>query len=154
MRYIDLTMRPNAAMAERQRWLVVAGVAAMMLVGAVRFVLIGAWPVAIFGVLDVALLVWALRASARSAGVSEEVRLDSRWLTVRHVAVDGPAREWRLEPWLARIERAQISSREEAIYLTSRDCRVRIGAFLSAPEREEMRRAIDTGLWRFRSARG
>lgn len=152
MTYIDLTMRPNAAMAARQSWLVVAGVAAIMLLGAVRFVLLGAWPVAVFGVLDAGLLAWALNASAQASREMEEVRLDSQWLTVQHIAANGPAREWRLEPGLARIERTHISSREEALYLTARDCRVRIGAFLSVDEREELRQTIDAGLWRFRSA--
>ncbi len=149
--YIDLTMRPNAAMAERQRWLVVAGVAAIMLLGAVRFVLLGAWPVAVFGVADVALLAWALHASAKAAQAREQVHLVGDALIWHAIGPGGVTRTERMEPGAARVELEALLPRGNRLFLAERGGRrVLVGAFLTAAEREEVRGVIEAGLMRWR----
>lgn len=150
MRYIDLTMRPNAAMAARQRWLAVAGLAAIMLIGAARFIVLGAWPVAVFGVLDVGLLAWALQASARAAGVFEELRLDGEALVWRAVGPGGAARTERLAAAATRVELEAVPPRGNRLYLAADGRRIAVGAFLSADERIAARGMIEAGLSRWR----
>ncbi len=152
--FIDLTMRPNAAMAERQRWLAVAGLAAIMLVGAVRFVLLGAWPVAVFGVADVALLGWALHASARAAGVLEEVRLVGDRLSWRAMVPGQAARTEWMEPLAARVELEAVAPRGNRLWLAERGRRVAVGVFLSADERAEVAAVLRGGLERWHRQRG
>ena len=151
--YIDLTMRPNAAMAERQRWLFIAGLAAIMGLGAVRFVLLGAWPVAFFGVLDVSALAWALHASAKASRAVEEVRLVGDALVWRSVGPGGGAREERMLPGVARVELETVQPRGNRLYLAERGRRVLVGAFLTPGEREEVAGVLRAGLerWRRRS---
>ena len=147
--YIDLTMRPNAAMAQQQRWLAVAGLAAIVLLGAVRFVVLGAWPVAVFGVADVALLAWALDASAKASRAREEVRLVGDAFEWRSFGPSGVARTERLEPGAARVE-VERGARETRLYLAERGRRIAVGTFLTAAEREEVRGVIEAGLARWR----
>ena len=152
--YIDLTMRPNAAMAERQRWLFVAGVAAIIGLGAIRFVALGAWPVAFFGVLDAGALAWALHASARASRAMEEVRLVGDALVWRSVGPGGDAREERMLPGVAHVELEAVHPRGNRLYLAERERRVLVGPFLTAGEREEVAGLLRVGLerWRQRAA--
>lgn len=149
--YIDLVLRPNAAMGQRQALQVLAGVGAMMVLATVRFIIVGAWPVLIFSAVDLGLLIWAFGASRRAARELEEVRLDAGGLTVRHVAANGSARVERLEPLAARVEWEQATP--PRLWLSERGRRVSVGAFLGARERDEVRRVLEDGLARFRGAR-
>lgn len=149
--YIDLVMRPNGAIGRKQAWQVVAGVAVMMALGAVRFVLIGAWPVLVFSAIDLVLLGWALDASRRAAREQEEVRLDGEGLTIRHVSAGGRVAIERLEPLAARVE--WEASRPPRLWLVARDRRVGVGGFLGAREKGEVRGVLEDGLARFRRGR-
>ncbi len=149
--YIDLVLRPNAAMGQRQAWQVVAGVAAMMALATVRFVIVGAWPVLVFSALDLGLLVWAFDASRRAGRELEEVRLDAGGLIVRRVAANGLARVEHLEPLAARVEWEHATP--PRLWLNERGRRVAVGGFLGAREREEVRHVLEEGLARFRGAR-
>ena len=150
MRYLDLVLTPNRALPERQLWWMVAGVAGVMALAALRFVAIGAWPVLPFMVLDVVLLAWALRQSLRASRAVEEVRLDDAGLTVRRVSPGGVARTVTLEPYWARVVVDPISARQNRLWLAARDRRVAIGTFLSAAERIELAPVIEQGLARWR----
>ena len=151
--FIDLTMRPNAAMEQRTRWRIVAGVAAAMLLGMVRFVMLGAWPVAAFGVIDVGLLAWALAASAKAARAVEALRLDGDALTFAATGADGVRRIARIEPARARVELEPLAPRGNRLFLADGGQRIAVGQFLTAAEREEVRAIIDAGLLRWRRAR-
>ena len=151
--FIDLTMRPNAAMDERTRWRIVAGVAAAMLLGMARFVMLGAWPVAAFGMIDVGLLAWALAASAKAARAVEALRLDGDALTFAATGADGVRRIARIEPARARVELEALAPRGNRLFLADGGQRIAVGQFLTAAEREEVRAIIDAGLLRWRRAR-
>lgn len=152
MTYFDLTMTPNPPMAAQTQWRMLAAVAAIMALAALRFVAVGAWLVLPFMALDVALLWWALRASTRAGRAVEAVRLDDMALTVRRVTSAGVERTLRLEPGTTRLEAAGEGARLQ-LWLTSPAARVRLGAFLPADERAAVRQAIEAGLWKWQRAR-
>jgi len=133
-------------------WLV-AAVAGIFLVGGIRFLLIGAWPVIPFLVADVAMLAWALRASDRAGAAYEILHLDDAALTVRQVSYRGTERRFRLEPMATRVQLERISDLENRLWLASRSARVAVGTFLSPVEREEIHAVIAAGLQRARGRR-
>ena len=151
MALIDLTLRPNRSLSRvHARWLV-AGVAGVFLVGAARFLALGAWPVLPFMAVDVGLLWWAFRASYRSGRAYETIVLDADDLTVRKVAADGRERRFRLEPFWARTRLERLPSGDNRLLLASRGVRVTLGQCLSPPEREGVHAVIADGLARWRA---
>ena len=118
---------------------------------AALFFILGAWPVCGFFGLDVVLLLTALALARREGRRYEVVRLDSSGLHVRRVDPDGRVRNWRLEPYWARVELDGTASGPGGIVLVSRDTRLVIGTFLTLPERHEFVQALGTALHRFRT---
>lgn len=150
MALVDLTLRPNRSLDRRHaRWLV-AAVAGVMLIGAVRFLILGAWPVLPFMAVDVALLWWAFRASYRSGRAYETVHLDADALTVRKFSERGRERRFRLEPFWARARLEELPSGDNRLWVASRDVRVSVGQCLSPPEREGVHAVIAEGLEKWR----
>jgi uncharacterized membrane protein len=134
----DLTLRPPPPLGAHSALVVLGATALVMLLGAIRFLALGAWPVLPFMVVDVAILVWAFRASARNAHAYERVRLDEQGLVVRKVAPNGRARTFRMEPRLTRVELESLSPPENRLWLVYRNSRLVIGRFLSPRERSEV----------------
>lgn len=148
--YFDLVLTPNRSLDRRHaRWLVL-GVGVAMLLTGVRMLLLGAWPVIPFLVIDVALLVWAFRASYRSGRGFEALRLDEDDLVVRRRSPDGRERRIRLEPSAAVARLEPLAMRQNRLWLTAPDQRVAVGRFLSPGEREAIYAVIADGLERFR----
>lgn len=149
----DLELRPNRPMEPRQMWLMLAGVAAVFLLMGLRFLFLGAWPILPFMALDLALLAWALRESKRSGRQSEHLRLDADGMELVRIPAHGAPRRTRIEPHRARVELEKLGDDENRLWLTARDARHPLGAFLSPPERAEIARVIEEGLARFRAGR-
>lgn len=148
--YFDLVLTPNRSLDRRHaRWLVLA-IGVFMLLTGVRMLLLGAWPVIPFLVIDVALVVWAFRASYRSGRGFESLRLDEDDLVVRRRSPDGRERSIRLEPSAAVARLEPLAMRQNRLWLTARDQRVAVGRFLSPGEREAIYEVIAEGLERFR----
>lgn len=152
----DLELRPNRSLPERHFWRMIAGVAVIFLAMGVRFLLLGAWPILPFMLVDLALLWWAMRASYRSGRASEHLRLDSDGLELVRVAAHGQVRRTRIEPHWARVELEELGADQNRLWLTapnpsgSTRARHAIGAFLSPGERAEIARVIEAGLATFR----
>ncbi|QMW24117.1 DUF2244 domain-containing protein [Sandaracinobacteroides saxicola] len=149
--YFDLELRPNRSMEPRLfRWTVL-GVGLLFALMALRFLVLGAWPVLPFLLADVALLAWAMRASYRSGRAVEYVRLSDERLTVRRVSAAGRERRVQLEPFWTRVELEVLDERQNRLWLRTRERRVSVGAFLSPPERVALADVIGEGLARFRA---
>lgn len=155
----DLELRPNRSLPERHFWRMIAGVAVIFLAMGVRFLLLGAWPILPFMLVDLALLWWAMRASYRSGRASEHLRLDCDGLELVRVAAHGQVRRTRIEPHWARVELEELGADQNRLWLTARSpsgsarARHAIGAFLSPGERAEIARVIEAGLATFRERR-
>jgi uncharacterized membrane protein len=113
----------------------------------IMFLLIGAWPVFGFLVLDVLLIYIAFRANFRAARAYEEVTVTASELTVRKVNQHGKVREWTLNPLWVRLDR--IVHNEfgiERLFLVSRGRRLSIAGFLSPDEKASFAQALSTAL--------
>lgn len=147
---LDLTLTPNRSLDPRHvRWLV-GGVGALFFLGGLRFLAIGAWPILPFMALDVWLLWWAFRTNNAAGRGHERVVLAGDELTVERVSAQGRARQFRLEPYFTRVEIEETPLGDAHLFLRARQMKLRVGAFLSAPERREVGAAIEAALARYR----
>ncbi len=150
---LDLTLTPNRSLdRDHARWLVI-GVGVIFLLGGLRFVALGAWPVLPFMAADVALLGWAFRASYASGRGHERVVLAGDALTLERVSARGEVRRFGFEPLWTRVQVEETALGDADVYLAARGRRVRVGRFLSAPERRAVGAAIADALDGYRSWR-
>lgn len=149
---LDLTLTPNRSLRRDQaRWLLVL-VGGFFLIGSIRFLILGLWPVIPFMVADVALLAWALRASYRSGGARERLVLaDDGQFTFTRISPWGEARVAELEPYFTRVQIEETPLGDAHLFLASQGRRLRVGQFLSPTERREVGALIREGLARWRN---
>jgi uncharacterized membrane protein len=149
---LDLTLTPNRSLRRDHARLLVLAVGGFFLIGAVRFLILGLWPVIPFLIADVALLAWALRSNYRSGGARERLVLADGALTLTRIDPWGTAVEEVLEPWFTRVELEETPLGDALLFLTAHGRRLRVGHFLSAPERREVGALIREALARYRNS--
>jgi uncharacterized membrane protein len=147
---LDQVLRPSPPLRPRVLAWILAAVAAVNLVFALSFVLRGAWPIAPFLGLDVALLAWAFRASTRAAKREERVTLTPSRLCVARSAPKTPAREWTFNPYWVRVEMDDPPEHGSQLALWSHGKFLAVGQFLAPDERARFAQRLKTAL---RSAR-
>ena len=128
------------------KWLIRAVIAANLLIGLPMY-LLGAWPVAGFAGIDVALLWWLFNRNYLDARRSETVRLTDRELVVERIAPDGEREEHRLDAYWLKVELG------ERLAVTSRGNRVVIGRFLAPDERRRVADDLKAALAALRAPR-
>jgi uncharacterized membrane protein len=113
----------------------------------IAFILLGAWPVAGFLGLDVALVYWAFRANFRAATAYEEVTVTASELRFRKVSHRGKIIEWSLNPLWVRLDR-EVDDEYGMLrlYVVSRGRRFPIAGFLPPIEKESFAKALGEAL--------
>jgi len=148
---LDLTLTPNRSFDRRHvRWLV-GGIGAIFFVGGLRFLALGAWPVLPFMAADLALLWWAFRANYAAARGHERVVLQGDALTLLRVSAQGIEKRFGFEPFWTRVQIEETPLGDANVWLAARGRRVRVGHFLSAPERREVGAAIASALHKYQT---
>lgn len=132
---LDQVLRPSPPLTPRVLLIILGIVAALNVAIAVYFFLRGAWPIAPFLGLDVALLGWAFRASTIAARREERVTLTPSRLRVARKPPKGPPREWSFNPYWVRVEMAEPHDHWSQLTLWSHGKFLRIGQFLAPDER-------------------
>ncbi|MCU0892483.1 MAG: DUF2244 domain-containing protein [Sandarakinorhabdus sp.] len=148
---LDLTLTPNRSLSRDHARLLVLVVGGLFLLGSIRFLVLGLWPVIPFMVADVALLGWALRSNYRSGGGHERLVLAGDALTLTRVSPWGEAQVEQLEPWYTRVMIEETPLGDARLFLAARGQRLQVGSFLSAPERREVGAVIREALARYRN---
>jgi uncharacterized membrane protein len=138
---------PHRSLNRRGMLLVLAcfGLASCLL--GFPFLLMGAWPVAGFLGLDVALLWLAFHANFRAARAYEDVTLTPVELLIAKVSARGARAEWRFNPvWvrLERIEHEEYGIRK--LSLASRGKRLEIASFLGPGAKADFARDFSKAL--------
>jgi uncharacterized membrane protein len=148
---LDQVLRPSPPLSPRVLLIILAIVALINIVFAGTFVLRGAWPIAPFLGLDVALLAWASRASTRAAKREEHVVLTPARLSVERRFPKTPRREWLFNPYWVRVEMDEPHEHWSQLTLWSHGKFLRIGQFLAQDERARFAQRLKAAL---RDARG
>ncbi len=149
---LDEVLRPSPPLKPKTLLAILAAVAAINIAFALSFILHGAWPIAPFLGLDVALLGWAFRASTRAARRAERVTLTPARLTVARIPPKGPAREWAFNPYWVRVEMDDPPEHASQLTLWSHGKFLRIGQFLAPEERARFAGTLKSALRRARLA--
>lgn len=150
--YLDLRLYPNRSLTRRQLYFLLGLVTVLCALGALRFWLLGAWPIAAFLLLDAGALALAFSLNNRAARGFEELRLDDEALKVRQVNHWGEERRRQFNPHWVKVVLSVLDDDENKLELRSHGQSLAIGQFLSAPERHDIAFLIQDGLARVRGA--
>ena len=140
---------PRSALPVQGRYiLMAAGVAAALL--SLRFVLIGAWPVLIFAVLDIGVLAAAFHVFARRRAPEERLTLTNGQLVLTRIDHRGLASRLTLPAFWTRLEATGRSEVDCDLWLVFRGKRHPIGRCVAAAERKALMPRIEALLERAR----
>ncbi len=143
--FMDAVLTPHRSWsAGAFKWMLIAVIAVNVVVAAV-FIAQGAFPVAGFLGLDVLALWIAFRVNYRSGRCVERVRVAGEEVRLTRRDANGRESHWRASPLWARVSRD-----EGGVIIRAGRGRMRVGAFLSPPERRDFAAALDQALWRAR----
>ncbi len=142
---------PNRSLTRRGwAWLVLGLLGAVGLT-ALRFSLIGAWPVAIFAVLEVGLFLLLFWIHARSTRQMELLLLSPGALKVIRIAPDGTRQEQELQPGWLNVVLQERAGRVPALMLSSHGRQAEIARALGENEKRELASALDDALHNLRN---
>ncbi|SRR6478672_9220072 len=145
--HFSTLLRPHRSLSPTGfKWLIRVVILANLLIGLPMY-LLGAWPVAGFAGLDVALLWWLFHRNYLDGRRSETLRLTDRELVVERVGPDGEREEHRLEAYWLRIDSG------ERLVLSSRGNRVVVGRFLAPVARRKVAVDLQAALAALRARR-
>jgi uncharacterized membrane protein len=147
----EATIVPHRSLSPRGLAVLVAVIALLGVVLGLRFWLMGAWPVACFGVVELALAITLVRLNARSARASELVMVSET--TVRIVRTDWRGRRWeRALPvgWLNAVLEEQ-PGRVPRLMLVAYGVREEIAGALGEAEKRDLMETLCEALYRLRS---
>ncbi len=140
-------LTPHRSLGRRSFRLLLMVFLGANIVTSLPFIFLGAWPVAGFFGLDVALFYIAFKANYRAARAYEDVLLTPFELCVAKVSVEGRRAEWRFNPAFVRLERDE---HEEfgtlRLALVSRGKSLELAAFLGPNEKASFARALSLAL--------
>ena len=143
--HFSTSLRPHRSLPpDGFKWLI-RGVLLANLLVALPMYLLGAWPIAGFCGLDVALVWWLFQRNYLDARRSETLVLTDRELVIDRVSPDGEREQHRLDAYWLKIEQG------ERLIVTSRGNRVVIGRFLAPDARREVAEQLQAALIRLRS---
>ncbi len=140
-------LHPNRSLSVKEMVLVLCAVAAVSAFLSVPFFILGAWPIIGFFGIDVVLLYVAFRVCHARARAYEELVLTRLELLIRNVSHNGRAREWRFNPFWARLEREDdedFGTLRLAVVEGRRT--VAVGIYLGAAERAALAGTLQAAL--------
>jgi uncharacterized membrane protein len=143
--FMDAVLRPHRSLSLAAFKLMLGVVIAINVAIAAVFWLQGAYPVAGFLGLDVLALWIAFRMNYRAARMEERVRVGAEGIEVSRCDPKGRSQYWLAHPLWARV-----AEEATAVAIRSGKATMRVGAFLSPPERAAFARALNDALWRAR----
>ncbi len=106
-RLFEARLVPHRSLTRRAVRIVMSVFALVSAASSIPFVIVGAWPVAGFIGLDVALLYLAFRASFRAARAYEDILVTPLELLFAKVTAAGARSEWRFHPAWVRLDRQE-----------------------------------------------
>jgi uncharacterized membrane protein len=129
-------------------WLVVAGFIACFVVIALRFWLIGAWPVAAFSAVEIPAIAVLLHINARRARASELVMLGPERLRIVRTDPSGRRTERALPAAWLRVSLEEEAGRVSRLMLRSRAGQEEVGTALGEAEKRDLAEALRGAVYR------
>jgi uncharacterized membrane protein len=147
---LNLRLYPHRSLGPKGFKILMAAITLICGVNALRFLVLNAWPVALFLLLDVALVYWAFKANYLSARRYEQLTINKGELHVRQVSHVGRAQDHVFNAHWVRVMCEQLNQVQNRLVLVSHGQKLEIGSFLAPFEREDVKTEIERGLSRAR----
>ncbi len=151
--FFDARLRPHRSLSPRGFLLLMIAVAAVAFLAGLAFFLIGAWPVAGFFGLDVALVYLAFKMNYRHGRMYETLRLTRDDFTVERISHWGARKTWRFQPAWLQVLIDDPPGHDSRLVLRSHGKSLSIGGFLTPGERAELAAALRRALEETRAAK-
>jgi uncharacterized membrane protein len=141
---------PHRSLTRKGYVTLVAALLLLTATVALRFWLLGAWPVAFFSLMEVPLIVLLLAINLRRARASELIMLDAHQLTVIRTDPAGRRKQLSLPSAWLRVD-LNVDGGVPRLVLSSHGRGCEVGAFLHEPEKLSLFEALDKALHRARN---
>ncbi len=149
--YFDATLSPHRSLSPQGFLVLMSAIAGGGFLIGFGFFLAGAWPVAGFCGLEIALVYLAFKLNYRDSRRREHLRLSRPGgLEVERVTPNGKASAVRLEPIWLKVEIDEPPEPDSQLRLTAHGKALVVGSFLSVGERVELAHALREALMRYR----
>ena len=146
-RLLERRLVPHRSLSQGQFRLFIGLFAAGCFISSLPFLILGAWPVAGFMGLDVAILWFAFRMNFRAARAYELVRVTPIDLSVEKLSARGRRRAWHFSPSFVRLESREIEDFGIVqLDVVSRGRRLGIADCLGPAEKADFARDLDRAL--------
>jgi len=131
-----LELRPRCSLTPRGARVFIGIVAGTTFGVGSLFALQGFWPVLPFAGLEVAVLIWAVRASMRAAVARETIVISERWVTITHHGVKGEHCSVFPRHWAkVKLRAPPVALHPSRLMLESHGRACEVGRFLTEDER-------------------
>jgi uncharacterized membrane protein len=144
---------PHRSLTHKGVCVVVAVFLALSAAVALRFSLVGAWPVVVCSLVEVPLIVLLLAINLRRARASELIMLDLQALTVVRTDPAGRRQEITLPAAWLRVDLESGGGGIPHVMLSSHGRGCEIGGFLHEAEKRSLFVALSAALHRIRNPR-
>lgn len=142
------TLRPYRSLSRKGFLILMSVLIGLNFAAGTAFYLLGAWPVAPFLGLDVALVWWAFRKNYADALKEEQIEVTVHELILRRFDHDRQREELHFTRAWVRVELEEDKDREliGSLFLRFKGQRTEIGRFLGAHDRKEFAAALRGAL--------
>lgn len=150
-RIFEARIVPHRSLTPRAFRLLMAFFAVVSVASSLPFVIAGAWPVAGFMGLDVAILYVAFRANFNAARAYEVIRVTPLELWLAKVTPAGARAEWRFHPAWVRLDKQEHEEfGVQRLSLHSRGRSVEVAQFLGPNEKADFASDLTRALFEAR----
>ena len=144
---------PHRSLSPRGLALLLGFIALLCALTALRFWLIGAWPVIGFSVVEIGIASVMIALNARRARASELIMLSHASLRIVRTDARGQRREQSLSPGWLNVVMEEAPGRVPRLVLAARHVREEVGASLGEGEKRDLAAALTDALYRLRNPR-
>jgi uncharacterized membrane protein len=143
---------PHRSLTPKGVLIVIVVMMVMSLSVAVRFGLLGAWPVVAFSLVEIPLIVLLLAMNLRRARASELIMLNAEALTIVRTDPAGRRKQVSLPSAWLRVE-LDAGRGVPRVILSSHGRGCEVGAFLHEPDKLSLFKSLSEALHRVRNPR-
>lgn len=147
----EATIVPYRSLSPRGLRILIVAIAACSALTVLRFLLLRAWPVVAFSVVEVAFAILLLRLNARRARQSELVLLTEAGLHLIRTDASGRKQTENLPHGWLNVVLEDVPGRVPRLLLVARELRREIGATLGEAEKRDLAAALSAALYRLRN---
>src|SRR3989344_3492378 len=151
--FMDAVITPNRSLSQRGFVILISIVTALNCVSALIFLRLGATLVPIFLALDVAAIAAAFLASFHAARQVERVQVTAREVRVTRETPKAHALVWTSPTAFTRVAVDVEDDQTVGVKVMLSGKVAQVAAALSPGERAAFARALETAIWKARSAR-